>query len=149
MKLSQSSRALFGGIVWVLVGLSLAVRGTLPFGVNAFKSDATWAAIALVLGLVLGAAKGYFVLKKTSVRNIARIASRPAPEPFWQISPPYLALLIPLMIGFGILLRKYVGESHPQIVFGTYVGIGAALMASSPPFFQAARRFKAEAAKNA
>ena len=143
MNLSQSSRALCGGVIWVVIGLSLAVRGTFPFGTRALEASVGLGLLALVLGLLVGGAKGWFVLRRSASRMISRIESRPAPEPFWQIYPPRLALLIPLMIGFGWTLKYLCAESQPGVIFGVYVGIGAALVTSSPPFFAAAGRFRA------
>ena len=140
MNLSPHTRALVGGIIWVLVGVFLIARGLFPYGASALESAPAAAILWLVGGLLAGTAKGLFVLTRSAARMIGRIEARPHPAPFWQIYPPLFFLLIPIMIGFGILLRLLFGDSHPEVVAGVYVGIGAALIASSAPFFRASQR---------
>lgn len=140
MKLDRARRALFGGILWGTMGIVLIVRGIL-FGQDAFD-DGTWLPW-LVGGVVLGTAKGVFVLRKTCKRMLGRIEAMPGREPFWQIYPPRFLFTIPLMIGMGIGARMLF-EKSPQVVLGIYVGIGAALFFSSLPFFGAVARLSAE-----
>lgn len=139
--LSARGRALLGGVVWVAIGVMLIWRG-FPYWAKSETSSPGWALWAVVLGLVIGGAKGVFVLRKSAARMIRRIESRPGRAPFWQIYPPYLYLLIPVMIGMGLALKSYYGESKPSLVLGVYVGIGAALLCSSFPFFGASARLR-------
>jgi hypothetical protein len=75
------------------------------------------------------------VLRKSSVRILKRLDNGPERAPFYQTWPPYLLLLIPLMIGGGIALRHFYGKEHPALILAVYAGIGAALLTSSIPFF--------------
>lgn len=144
MKMNQSQRLFLAGALWIAIGTFLAVRGAAYFKAAHVMSP-LWAYLGLALGVVVGCAKGLFVLRKSAKRVIARIESRVAPEPFWQIYPPYLYLLIPLMIGLGLTLRHFFGASHPSLILGVYAGIGAALLVSAMPFFAARARLNAKA----
>ncbi|MSR75523.1 MAG: hypothetical protein EXS14_08670 [Planctomycetes bacterium] len=135
MNLGMVGRARVAGIVWLGMGSWLLARG-LAYREAAGES----AQLALILGVVIGVAKGLTVLRKSSRRVIARIEASPGKAPVWTIWPKILLLLIPLMIAFGWSLRHYYGESNPEIVLGVYSGIGAALIASSFPYFMFAAR---------
>ncbi len=142
MNCSQSARATIAGLLWVAIGIMLLVRGFFPyFGITKDASGLNWALICIALGVVIGAAKGVFVLSKSSRRVIKRIEDRPGKAPFWSMYPIVLVILIPVMIGMGLALRHFYGASHPGLILGVYAGIGAALLASSLPFFAAAKRF--------
>ena len=130
--MTRSQRAMFAGLLWILIGAFLAVRGFLHWKeYGSGDLPIPW----LAGGLVIGAAKGFFVLKKSSQRILKRIDAGPARAPFYTVYPPYLLLLIPLMIAMGFGLRHFYGKEHPALILAVYVGIGAALLASSLPFF--------------
>jgi hypothetical protein len=140
MKVSMSKRALVGGCVWFAVGAMLIYRGLFPHWVNASANSKAGAWLALSAGILLGTAKGIFVLRKTARRMVARIESHPNPAWLWQIYPPAFVVFLPMMIGLGIAVRYLCRDDAPQIVVAVYVGIGAALMASSVSFFMAWKR---------
>ena len=133
--MSKSQRKIFAGIVWILIGGMLAYRGFHHWNTH---GQGDFPTLALLIGVLIGAAKGFFVLKKSSTRIIHRIDSGPEKAPFWQVWPPLLLLLIPLMIAMGFGLRYWIGEEYPQVILAVYVGIGAALVTSSLPFFKSA-----------
>ena len=141
MSVTPKNRARFAGFVWLVGGTVLVWRG-FPFWRRTLDASAMIGIIVLAAALMVGTAKGIFVLRKSARRMITRIESRPGPRPFWEMYPIYFYPLIAVMIGSGILLRHYWGESHPAIIAGVYLGIGAALLSSAAPFFSAARRFQ-------
>jgi drug/metabolite transporter (DMT)-like permease len=142
MSCSPSTRAWTAGLLWSAIGLFLVVRGLFPYLDRVVQgSGAGTAALAILAGLAAGVLKGLLVLARSSRRVIARIEARPGKAPLWSMFPTPLLLVIPLMIGLGLGLRHLFGESSPALVLGIYVGIGAALLASSWPYFRAARSF--------
>lgn len=135
MQLGMAGRARIVFMLWCVMGAFLVWRG---LGYREAAGDD--ASLALAIGLAIGVAKGLTVLRKSSRRIIARIEAQPGKASPFSAFPPILALLIPLMIGFGWSLRHFWGESHPALVLAVYTGIGAALIAASIPIFRFARR---------
>jgi hypothetical protein len=89
--------------------------------------------------VVGGAAKGYFVLARTGRKNVKRISLLQKPVQYTSTIPIILFLLIPLMIGFGLLLKSNI-ESLPggaYTVGAVYVGIGSALLVASLVYWMA------------
>ena len=136
MKLERGGRARLAGAIWIVVGLMLLARGY-PYWAR-LSGLGSQLAIPL-LALVVGGAKGWFVLRKASRRNLDRMAAQPGPQGFWTIYPGYLYALIPVMIGFGVSVRYLCGESAPWVVVLVYFGVGSALLGSAPPYFLAAK----------
>jgi len=121
------------GTLWVGAGALLSVRGGLMLG----KTETTWGlALALTLGLIVGAAKGYYVLSRSARRNLRRIAALDKPKP-WNAFTLRFLFLLGLMIGFGRMLRWLASEGHLPwgVVGGIYVGIGVALVVSAGAYF--------------
>lgn len=123
------------GILWVGIGALLIYRG---LGFFPEKSSPTFY-IALLAGLILGGAKGYFVLGKTSKRNVNRITQLQKPVQYTSTIPIMLFLLVPIMIAFGITLRSYKDTiwGGGYTVGAVYVGIGAALFFASLFYWKA------------
>ena len=88
--------------------------------------------IAITAAVMIGLAKGRFVLSKTARKNKARIHRLEDPVQIHQIfSKPYY-FLIPMMIGLGVLLRSYNEYLGGYVVVAAiYCGIGMALIISS------------------
>lgn len=132
--------------VWIGVGLMLSVRAVLTFKAAVDGgSTATGVAIAAVIGLIIGAAKGRFVLWKTALKNRRRIAALDEPKP-WQVFAPAFYPLIAVMMGTGIGLKYLAAKGYAGGFLsygGLLIGIGAALLASS---FAYAGELPAEAA---
>ena len=132
MKLSRGGRAGLATLIWIAIGVMLIYRGLVPHFSNI---ETTWGkALALVLGVIIGGAKGMFVLRKSAVRTAGFIQRRPEKDWFWFCLHPILYILIPVMIGFGLLLKHYFAGSNPGIVVAVYVGIGCALIMGSLGF---------------
>lgn len=136
--MSAAVRALqyFAGLVWLAVGASLAVRGAGMLTHAREQSGQSWTLVAIVLGLVLGALKGKYVLSMSARRNRDRIRKLRSPKP-WNVFGPKFYPLIGLMMGFGALLRWSASAGHVNWapVASLYLGIGAALTVSALVYF--------------
>jgi hypothetical protein len=130
------------GLAWLAIGLMLIIRG----GGMIFKAHAEehrslwWLLLAVCLGLLMGVFKGTFMLKKSARKNRKRLETLPEPLRFWQIFPPFVYPLIPLMIGMGLGLKYFAARSLLPGTWTTagaiYIGIGMALFSSSFCYFQ-------------
>ena len=123
------------GALWVGIGCLLIYRG---IGLFPEISSSTFF-MALVAGFILGGAKGYFVLGKTSKRNVTRITNLQKPVQYTSTIPILLLFLVPLMIAFGIMLRSYKETiwGGGYTVGAIYVGIGSALLIASLFYWKA------------
>ncbi len=132
--MNKNNLILIAGGLWVLIGAFLLFRGALMYQIAVDQQNATQNAVVLSLavGLIVGLAKGHFVLSKSARRNKTRIQGLPAPIRLHHIfSMPYYGLIAG-MIALGILLRtwnEYLGGY--LVVAGIYCAVGAALIISS------------------
>ena len=137
MKLNRHGRVWLATAVWIAVALMLIWRGVFPHFSNI---EAGWAkVVTLVAAIVVGLAKGVFVISKSAARTAAYIRRRPERDWIWNALHPILYLLIPVMILMGIMLKRWCKDDAPALVVGVYVGIGAALLVGSRGFFAALR----------
>jgi len=135
--MNSASLKRLAGVVWLAVGGMLAWRGVRMLQL----AETTWGlALALALGLLVGAAKGHFVLSRTARRNIRRIDALEEPRP-WNVFSGRFVIVIGMMIGLGIGLRTMAehGWLTWALVGGIYVGIGAGLAVSSSVYFMRPR----------
>ena len=132
MKISRRARVGLATVIWIAVGVMLIVRGLFPHFENI--DSGTGRMVALVLGVLVGGAKGWFVLSKSAKRTAGFIARRPEQDWPWMSFHPVLWAVIPLMIGMGVWLRHTFADSNPAIIVGVYVGIGAAMIIGSRGF---------------
>ena len=116
--------------IWSGVAGVLAFRGySFLFGDLADPEQSTGDLVMWIsIGLVIGAAKGWFVLSKSAARTCAYIDRRPELDWFWLSLHPVLYILIPAMIGLGHFVRVTYGESMPGLVAALYLGISVALL---------------------
>ena len=77
--MSRRSLERLAALIWIGVGLMLLARGGRMLTVHAEAGGSPWG--WLVGGVLLGAAKGKFVLSRSAARNRARIAELEAPRP--------------------------------------------------------------------
>jgi len=133
-SMSQQGRRWIVAVVWVAVGIMLIVRG-LPYAglrhspdVVGLTGNDTW--IALGLGLLVGLAKGFTLLRKGARRAVANIVQRGETAPAWTVFSLSMVLLVGLMIVFGLLLRRapYDPQVKAWLVGILYPGIGIALI---------------------
>ena len=132
MKLSRSGRVGVATGLWLAVGVMLIVRGLFPHFANIDSMGVKVAAV--LLGIAVGGAKGWFVLAKSAKRTAGFIARRPEQDWIWMSFHPVLWAVIPLMIAMGLTLKHYCAEDAPGVIVGVYVGIGAAMMVGSRGF---------------
>jgi len=127
----------FAGIIWVLVGGMLLTR-SVPM-VQAASEQSGWVTtiVSLVVGALLGAGKGKFVLSKTARRNRARIEALSNAR-IWNVFTAKTWMLVVLMIGLGMLLRggAAAGWFSWAPIAAIYAGIGAAMLVSSWAYFR-------------
>ena len=93
--------------------------------------------ISIAIAIVIGVAKGKFVLSKTARRNKSRIESIEGPLQVHHVYAKSFYFLIAGMIALGITLRTFNEYLGGYVVVGTiYCGIGLALMVSSLTYWK-------------
>ncbi len=132
--MSKNNLYTLAGSVWGLVGLFLVVRGAIMYqaALDTQNASQTALAVSIAVSVILGTAKGRFVLSKTARRNKSRIESIEEPLKIRHMYAKSFYFLIIGMIGLGIGLRmwnEYLGGY--VVVAAIYCGIGLALMVSS------------------
>ena len=132
--MSKNSLYTLAGSVWGGVGLFLVVRGAIMYqaALDTQNASQTALAVSIAVSIILGTAKGRFVLSKTARRNKSRIESIEEPLKIHHVYAKSFYFLIIGMIGLGIGLRtwnEYLGGY--VVVAAIYCGIGLALMVSS------------------
>ena len=89
-------------------------------------------------GLVVGYIKGRLVFRKTAMRYLDRIASLPNPSRVRQLYGVSSYILLALMIGLGISLRRL---GVPEEIRGTIlVAVGSGLIQGATTIFRAVTR---------
>ncbi len=139
--MNKKSLIKIAGSVWVLAGLFLILRGweLLQRAMAEQGSAASAVYIALGIGLIVGGAKGKFVLSKSANRNKARIDDLDESTiKVHQVYSKSLYIMIGGMMLLGILLRTFNDYLGGFIVVGAiYCGIGTALIVSSLVYWKA------------
>ncbi|MEM6708870.1 MAG: hypothetical protein AAF648_08805 [Pseudomonadota bacterium] len=134
MTFDAPTRALLAGALWLTAGLGLLWRGLDPYWLNVAQESILTALLLLAGAVLIGAAKGWFVLRRSAIRILQHIESRPGQQGLAAVYPASALPLLLLMIALGFAMRHFLGESYPEIVAGVYLGIGAALICSTSPF---------------
>jgi|TARA_B110000467_G_C18293533_1_gene466378 hypothetical protein len=132
--LNRSKLIQIAGGVWVAVGIFLIFRGVGLYQLALSEQGATTmgVAISVIFGLIIGGAKGKFVLAKTAKKNKTRINALEEPVNIGQVFAKPFYIFILAMMGLGFLLRTYNEFIGGYIVVGAvYCGIGAALAVAS------------------
>ena len=140
----------FSGVVWFTVGVFLLVFGvklivfaSLEPGKGTYllsklfaltKSKERAALLLLVLGLVVGFAKGRFVLSKTVARVANRISSLPEPIRISQVYPVGYIGLIGCMMLLGMAMKWFAVPL--DVRGGIDVAVGSALMNGAMFYFR-------------
>lgn len=128
-------------MLWLGVAAMLTVRGWMG---NFERIDGTgWKVTVLALALLIGGAKGWFVLTKSAARTAGFIFRRPERDWVWNCFHPILWAVIPLMIGMGIWLRHAFAETMPGLIVAVYVGIAAALVVGVRGFYKSVAQQRA------
>jgi hypothetical protein len=136
---NKNSLYALAGSIWGLVGLFMMIRGAMMYQVALEKQDATQTAlvIAIALSIIVGVAKGQFVLSKTARRNKTRIENIEGPLKVHHVYAKSFYFLIAGMILLGVSMRTFNEYLGGYVVVGAiYCGIGLALMVSSLTYWK-------------
>ena len=136
MMFDAPSRAFIAGAVWLMAGLLLIGRGLFPYWVEVARGSYAEASLLLAGAGLLGAAKGWFVLKRTAMRVLSHIDAQPGRQSVVALYPRSFYPLLLVMVLLGVAIRTWLGETFPAVVAGLYLGIGAALVSSTAPYFR-------------
>lgn len=154
MKTRHSTLYALSGIIWMGIGIMLLNLG-LGFLMQGFHgshftkdgysglfmwlSEAIngydYAAVLLIaLGLIVGFAKGRFMLQKAAYKSHARISKLENPTSISNIYSRSNLILIAIMMGLGMLMKVL---NLPNDIRGTIdVAVGCALMQGSLAYFK-------------
>tara|TARA_R110002072_G_scaffold174303_3_gene329333 strand:- start:14913 stop:16451 length:1539 start_codon:yes stop_codon:yes gene_type:complete len=137
MRVQPHRLKTLAGIIWVLVGGMLLTRSVPMVEAASEQSGWTTTIVALLVGALLGAGKGRFVLSKTARRNRARIEALPSAF-IWNVFTGKTWLLVVGMISLGLLLRggAAAGWFNWASIAAIYAGVGAAMLVSSWMYFR-------------
>ena len=122
--------------MWLLAGLLLIWRGLFPYWVEVARESYADAWLLLGGASLLGAAKGWFVLRRSAMRVLRHIDAQPGRQSLAALYPRSVYPLLLVMVLFGIAIRTWLGEMLPAVVAGVYLGVGAALLSSTAPYFR-------------
>ena len=136
MMFDAPSRALIAGVVWLAAGLLLIWRGLFPFWMEVARESIADASLLLCGALLVGAAKGWFVLRRGAMRMLGHIEARPGRQSVAALYPRSFYPMLLLMMLLGISIRAWLGDTLPAVVAGVYLAVGAALLSSTMPFFR-------------
>jgi len=136
--LNKNSLISIAGGFWCVVGLFLIIRGFGLYQLAGQEQHATQIAITLsgITAGLIGLIKGKFVLSKTARKNKNRIHQLEDPVSIHQLFAKPFYVLIPMMMGLGVLLRSYNEYLGGYVVVAAiYCGIGMALIVSSRTYW--------------
>ncbi len=136
--LNKKSLIFIAGGLWHVIGLFLIFRGFGLYQLADQEQHATQVAIILsvITAVVIGLIKGKFILCKTARKNKARIYGLEDPVHIHQVFAKPFYILIPMMMGLGVLLRTYSEYLGGYVVVAAiYCGIGMALIVSSRAYW--------------
>ena len=128
------------GGLWCIIGFVLVIRGLDLYRLAEVDQHSTKIAITIsgIVAALIGLIKGKFVLSKTANRNKTRIHNLNDPVGLKDLFSKPFYFLIPMMMGFGIMLRTFNEYLGGYIVVATiYCGIGMALIVSSRVYWLA------------
>ena len=137
--MNKNSLYTLAGSIWGLVGLFLIIRGAVMYqaALDTQNASQTAVMISIAIAVVIGVAKGKFVLSKTARRNKSRIENLEEPLKVHQVYAKSFYILIAGMIALGVALRtfnEYLGGY--VVVAAIYCGIGLALIVSSLTYWK-------------
>ncbi len=129
IKTKHSTLYALSGIIWLGVGVMLLNLG-LGFLCTAQEVNYLLIAIAIIIGF----AKGRFVLQKAALRSHERIAKLENPTTLSQLYTRSNILLIAFMMGLGMLMKSL---NLPNEIRGFIdTAVGCALMQGSLAYFR-------------
>jgi len=101
------------------------------------NASQTAVAISIAISVIIGVAKGRFVLSKTARRNKSRIDGIEGPLKIHHVYAKSFYFLIAGMILLGVSMRMFNEYLEGYVVVAAvYCGIGLALMVSSLTYWK-------------
>ena len=149
MKLKHSTMLSLGGIVWLVVGVSLlrlglkfladqpeVVPASLPLlnWMKTFFSHGNAVVILIATGLFVGYFKGRYVLGMSAERENTRIKSLPNPAPAQYLYSKRFYMLVAIMMSIGMAMRFVPIDIRGWVD----VAVGTALVNGSVVYFKRA-----------
>lgn len=137
MEVTRETHLKLAFLLWALVGTGLLIAGGIFLFGGRTMSELDPAkgtpgiaeGIGLLIALIIGFAKGNFVLTKVAKKNIARIEQLPERSPFYMTFSLKSWLWVLVMILMGRTIRAL---GAPALVVGIiYVAVGFALALGS------------------
>lgn len=138
------------GVLWFAIGMFLLYKGlhfisdarNIPNSLcvrfqDVFGSPSQAGTVLMFIALMVGFAKGRFVLAKTVQRVVRRIQSLPLPIRFSQVYTPAYWMLIGGMVMLGMVFRFLPIPIDARGFID--VAIGSALINGAMLYFRAAR----------
>ncbi|MHB0937456.1 MAG: hypothetical protein ACYDCO_01085 [Armatimonadota bacterium] len=135
-RLSRRQHLQIAALLWILVGATLAMRGTSWV----MRDDHTrWLFAAILpLSIVAGYWKGAALMSKSASRAAERIRLLAERTPIWQLYSPSMYLLVAGMIALGVASRWAGAHWHVRGFVGIlYLVVGIGLIIGSRPYWQA------------
>ena len=136
--MNKNSLISIAGGLWCVIGLVLVIRGFGMYQLAGQEQHSTQIAIIFsgITAVMIGLAKGKFVLSKTARKNKMRIYELEGPVKIHHLFAKPFYILIPMMMGLGVLLRSYNEYLGGYVVVAAiYCGIGMALIISSRTYW--------------
>ena len=125
VMLAPQTLLFLAGLVWFIVGSSLVIKG---------GDILTWNPSWLLLALVVGTAKAYFILDKIARRNVQRLQSFAEPLFVGRVYVARTWAIIVVMIILGRVLRMQ--GIDPQFSGFFSLAVGSGLFAASRLLWQ-------------
>ncbi len=130
-KDSRRAQMFIGAVVWTAAGIMLFSMGLFWMTTGVYG----WLVglLAAIPAVLVGMAKGHFLLDRVSRRSILRIVDRGPEAPVWSFYGVKTWLLVGVMMGSGIGLRLLFNTEHWSFFYLglLYVAVGVALVLAS------------------
>jgi hypothetical protein len=134
--LSRKQHLQIAGLLWILVGVTLAVRGT--SWVMRDEHTRWLFAVILPLAVIVGVLKGTSLMSKSASRAAERIRLLAERSPIWQLYSPSMYLLVAGMVVLGLASRWIGAHWHIRGFVGIlYLVVGIGLITGSRAYWQA------------
>ncbi len=129
IKTRHSTLYAISGIIWLGIGMMLLNLG---LGFLCASQDVNY--ILIALGIIIGFAKGRFVMQKAALRSHERIAKLENPTTISQLYTRSNILIIACMMGLGMLMKILQLPNDVRGFIDT--AVGCALMQGSLAYFR-------------